>query len=148
LAKSHSPATPAAHASNLRTVSRNRNLQPPVGGVFVCIKSFADPNMPSAIAPELIWYVPLAIAALIDETFAVSTSAELDVRNPDDTADKLTVEFVLLPAAVTDVSACCASLCTARCEAWLIAAIWVVLLESIFTMVSPELVDPFIGGRM
>jgi len=63
------------------------------------------------------------------------------VRKSVDNADKLTLEFelpvlaVLLPVVlVVCASACAARCCAASCK----AAIWLVLLESIFTMVFPD----------
>src|SRR5471030_3559396 len=72
-------------------------------------------------------------------------SVEPDVRKSVDNADKLTVEFeppVLLVVPPV-VLAGCASACAARCcAASCKAAIWLVLLESIFTMVFPDDVIP------
>src|SRR5471032_1079220 len=72
-------------------------------------------------------------------------SALPDVRKSVDSADKLTVEFeppVLLVVPPV-VLVACASACVARCcAASCKAAIWLVLLESIFTMVFPDDVIP------
>src|SRR5471032_2956954 len=71
-----------------------------------------------------------------------------DVRKSVDNADKLTVELELPVAPVLlvvppVVLVACASACAARCcAASCKAAIWLVLLESIFTMVFPDDVIP------
>src|SRR5471032_2713454 len=70
-----------------------------------------------------------------------------DVRKSVDNADKLTVELELPVAPVLVVPpvvlVACASACAARCcAASCKAAIWLVLLESIFTMVFPDDVIP------
>ena len=78
--------------------------------------------------------------ALIDATFAVSMSDALGVFKAVDKADKLT-SCVALLADVDDalVAADEVSVCAARfSDASLTAAIWLVLLESIFTMVFPD----------
>ncbi len=95
--------------------------------------------MPSAILLLFAEYVPFAIAALIDATFAVSTSAALEVFNAVDNADKLTSGVALLEVVADVPVDACVSVCAARFSAAsLTAAIWLVLLESIFTMVFPD----------